>query len=155
MLRMLGESRFHLIQHLRIQLPHSYESWSNDPTTPYVSLKTLTVVIGLSRLGSQRLPSETTNAEFMKETVENSNGRHMTDFTRANFENGLFLMWTPPESFVYNYFRRRDEVGGKYSIYVQSRPDVLSELERKDFVYKQELAFLRLCLFDETEPRLP
>ena len=122
---------------------------------PYVNLKTLTVVIGLSRLGSQRLPSEPTNAKFMKEAVENSDGRHITDFTRANFENDLFIMWTPPESFVYNYFRRRDELGGNYNIYVQSRPDILSELERKDFAYKQELAFLRLCLFDETEPVLP
>ena len=150
MQRMIG-SQFQFIHHVRTPLPYSYESWSDDLTIPYVQLKTLTVVVGLSHIGSQRLPSEPTSAESMFETID---GRYMKDFTEANFENDHVLMWTPPESFVYNYIRRRDKLGGKYRVYVHSGPDVLSELEREDSSYKQELSFLRLCSFEETEPTL-
>jgi len=155
MQRMLGQAHLHHVRHLRIPLPYSYESWSTDFTEPFVKLKTLTVVVGLSHLGSQSLPSDPTCADYIKELVESGEGRYTTDLTKATFDNEFLLMWTPPECFVYSYIRRRDELGRKYTIYVQSRPDALSELEREDPSYKQELAFLRLCAFGEIEPTKP
>jgi hypothetical protein len=37
-----------------------------DLATPYSNLKTLTIFVGLSRLGAAKLTSEPTNAEYMK-----------------------------------------------------------------------------------------
>ena len=135
MKRTTGASQFRLIHHLRIPLPYSYESWSSDLTVPYENLKTLTAVVGLGYLGAQNLPSKPTTAECMKEVAAHGRGRYMTkNFTEATFGNDIVLMWTPPECFVYSYIQRRDEANGSYKIYVQSRPDIPSELERKDII---------------------
>jgi hypothetical protein len=155
-MRMVGAFQLHLIHHLRVPLPYTYESWSNDLTVPYKNLKTLTIAVGLSHLGAVSLPSEPRSAEHMKEMIKDGEQSHRAkEFSVATFENDLVvLMWTPPECFIYNFIQRRDETRGNYKIYVQTRPDILSELELNDLSYRQELSYLRLCSFEGIEPGL-
>lgn len=71
MKRMIGAFQLDLVCHLRVPLPCSCDSWSNDLTAPYKNLRTLTIAVGPSHLGAQGLPSEPSSAEYLKETTEN------------------------------------------------------------------------------------
>jgi hypothetical protein len=78
MKRKVGAFQLHLIQHLRVPLPYTYESWSNDLTAPYRSLKTLTIAVGQSHIGATSLPSEPMSAEYMREMIDNGEQSHKT-----------------------------------------------------------------------------
>jgi hypothetical protein len=54
MKRKIGTIFFCLIHHRRILLPWTYEAWSDYLATPYPNLKTLTIFVGLSRLGAAK-----------------------------------------------------------------------------------------------------
>ena len=66
MKRKIGAIFSYLIHHRRILLPWTYEVWSDHLATPYPNLKTLTIFVGLSRLGAVKWTSELMNVECMK-----------------------------------------------------------------------------------------